>query len=87
VSHRTTISLMLCTALLFFSASEGLAANKILQTSQPKKVSGIGLTKAECEGLGGIVSVSPQCPSLQQCYTTNSDGVIHSKCLSVEKAK
>lgn len=50
-------------------------------------VIGLPLSQNECTGLGGVVAdiVTSKCASGHKCVVANSDGSIHSACISVAK--
>jgi hypothetical protein len=78
---------VLCLMIGLSGTASGFASSKTVKIINPVRASGIKLTKAECEGLGGKVFAAPnRCEASQLvCATTNPDGVVHLKC--VDKVK
>jgi hypothetical protein len=57
-------------------SNQGGAANKLKQASLAP------LTKEECEGLGGIVTVNFHCKSMSICTTVSPNGVVRRLCIN-----
>ena len=74
-----------CT-LILASSGHAYAVDKKQQPvapARPTKMSPSALTAAECKGLGGKVAASVnKCDSGSMCLTTDSDGVVHSACVT-----
>lgn len=80
------VATSVCALFLTVLASGGALAIDKMQPAapaRPTKMSPTGLTAAECKGLGGKVAASVnKCDSGSMCLTTDSDGVVHTACVT-----
>lgn len=61
-------------------------ANDIGAFKRPQGHSVMAMTKAQCNGLGGVVGGSREktCGTKKSCYTANADGVVRETCITEE---